>query len=121
MFYAFRERETLQAVMEEVSGGRMHYMFNRVGGLKEEVPAGLDRAGPGRRSATVRRRLPDLDDLILRNEIFLARTVGVGVLTRGQAAAYGVSGPVARACGLDMDLRRDEPYLAYDRAATCRW
>ena len=53
VFYAFRERETLQAVMEEVSGGRMHYMFNRVGGLKEEVPAGWtgraragDRRGP---------------------------------------------------------------------------
>ncbi|MGZ4592959.1 MAG: NADH-quinone oxidoreductase subunit D-related protein, partial [Actinomycetes bacterium] len=47
IFYAFRERETLQAVMEEVSGGRMHYMFNRVGGLKEELPAGW--AGRARR------------------------------------------------------------------------
>ena len=112
VFYAFRERETLQAVMEEVSGGRMHYMFNRVGGLKEEVPAGWTgraRAAIGE----VRRRLPDLDNLIRRNEIFLARTVGVGVLTAEQAAAYGASGPVARACGLDLDLRRDEPYLAY--------
>ena len=46
MFYAFRERETIQAVMEELSGGRMHYMFNRVGGLKEDLPAGwLDRCG----------------------------------------------------------------------------
>jgi NADH-quinone oxidoreductase subunit D len=61
----------------------------------------------------VRRRLPDLDNLIRRNEIFLARTVGVGVLTAAQAAAYGASGPVARASGLDFDLRRDEPYLAY--------
>ena len=51
IFYAFRERETLQAVMEEASGGRMHYMFNRVGGLKEEVPAGLDRPGPRTPSA----------------------------------------------------------------------
>ncbi len=50
IFYAFRERETLQAVMEEVSGGRMHYMFNRVGGLKEDLPAGwLDRRRRGRR------------------------------------------------------------------------
>ncbi|MFB6397847.1 NADH-quinone oxidoreductase subunit D [Polymorphospora lycopeni] len=112
MFYAFRERETLQAVLEEVSGGRMHYMFNRVGGLKEEVPAGWTqraRAAIGQ----VRGRLPDLDNLIRRNEIFLARTVGVGVLTAAQAAAYGASGPVARASGLDFDLRRDDPYLAY--------
>ena len=51
---AFRERETLQTVLEEASGGRIHYMFNRVGGLKEEVPAGLDRTGPRRD----RRRTP---------------------------------------------------------------
>jgi len=105
MFYAFRERETLQAVLEEVSGGRIHYMFNRVGGLKEEVPAGWTgraRAAIGE----VRRSLPDLDNLIRRNEIFLARTVGVGVLSAAQAAAYGASGPVARASGLDLDLRQ---------------
>jgi NADH-quinone oxidoreductase subunit D len=112
VFYAFRERETLQAVMEEATGGRMHYMFNRVGGLKEEVPAGWTRRA---RAAIdeVRRRLPDLDNLIRNNEIFLARTVGVGVLSAEQAAAFGASGPVARASGLDFDLRRDEPYLAY--------
>jgi len=112
VFYAFRERETLQAVMEEASGGRMHYMFNRVGGIKEEVPAGW--TGRVREAvADVRRMMPDLDGLIRRNEIFLARTVGVGVLDPVTAAAYGVSGPVARASGLDFDLRRDEPYLAY--------
>ncbi|HKE68051.1 MAG TPA: NADH-quinone oxidoreductase subunit D, partial [Nocardioidaceae bacterium] len=112
IFYAFRERETIQAVMEEVSGGRMHYMFNRVGGLKEEVPAGwTTRARQA--IADVRRRLPDLDHLIRRNDIFLARTTGVGVLTAAAAAAYGASGPIARASGLDFDLRRDAPYLAY--------
>jgi NADH-quinone oxidoreductase subunit D len=112
VFYAFRERETLQAVMEEASGGRMHYMFNRVGGVKEDVPAGW--TGRVRQAiADVRRRMPDLDGLIRRNEIFLARTVGIGVLDPATAAAYGVSGPVARASGLDLDLRRDEPYLAY--------
>lgn len=112
VFYAFREREVLQAVMEEATGGRMHYMFNRIGGLKEEVPAGWTRRA---REAVdlVASRMPMLDDLIRRNDIFLARTVGVGVLTAEQAAAYGASGPVARASGLDFDLRRDEPYLAY--------
>ncbi|MBV1853449.1 NADH-quinone oxidoreductase subunit D [Catellatospora tritici] len=112
MFYAFREREVLQAVMEEATGGRMHYMFNRVGGLKEEVPAGWTRRA---REAVdlVESRMPALDDLIRRNDIFLARTVGVGVLSAADAAAYGASGPVARASGLDFDLRRDEPYLAY--------
>lgn len=109
---AFRSRETLQAVLEEASGGRIHYMFNRVGGLKEEVPAGW--TGRARTAVDdVRRWMPELDRLIRGNETFLARTVGVGVLPAKTAAAYGASGPVARASGLDIDLRRDEPYLAY--------
>ncbi len=112
IFYAFREREELQAVMEEVSGGRMHYMFNRVGGLKADLPAGwLDRACAA--VAAVRRRLPDLESLIVGNEILAARTRGVGVLPVPTALAYGVSGPIARASGVDVDLRRDAPYLAY--------
>jgi NADH-quinone oxidoreductase subunit D len=113
IFYAFRERETVQAVMEELSGGRMHYMFNRVGGLKEDLPVGwLDRAGAA--VDAVRRRLPDIENLVLGNEIFRARTVGVGRLAPELIASYGVSGPIARASGVDFDLRRDEPYLAYD-------
>ena len=112
IFYAFREREELQAVMEEASGGRMHYMFNRVGGLKEDVPAGW----LGRVSAaitSVRRRLPDLESMLVGNEILRARTLGVGVLDAATCATYGVSGPIARASGLDIDLRRDAPSLAY--------
>ncbi len=112
IFYSFREREVLQHVMEELSGGRMHYMFNRVGGLKEDLPAGwLDRAEQA--VTDVRRRLPELTEFVLGNDIFQARTVGVGKLPVEIAQAYGVSGPIARASGLDFDLRRDEPYLAY--------
>ncbi len=112
IFYAFRERETVQQVMEEISGGRMHYMFNRVGGLKEDLPAGwLGRAAAA--VAAVRRRLDEIRDIILGNEIFQARTVGVGRLSPELVQQYGVSGPIARASGVDFDLRRDEPYLAY--------
>ncbi|TDB92757.1 NADH-quinone oxidoreductase subunit D [Actinomadura sp. 7K534] len=112
VFYAFREREVLQRVMEEISGGRMHYMFNRVGGLKEELPAGWT-ARARTAVSDVRARMGDIDDIIMGNEIFRARTRGVGVLTQEQILQYGVSGPIARASGLDFDLRRDEPYLAY--------
>ncbi|MER6944401.1 NADH-quinone oxidoreductase subunit D [Nonomuraea sp. NPDC000554] len=112
VFYAFNERERIQGVMEEISGGRMHYMFNRVGGLKEDLPLGwLDRVSEV--VAETRRRVPDIENLILNNEIFLARTRGVGVLSREQIMQYGVSGPIARASGVDFDLRRDQPYLAY--------
>jgi NADH-quinone oxidoreductase subunit D len=110
---AFDAREAVQAILEEACGGRIHYMFNRVGGLKEEVPDGWNtraRAAIG----TVRRHLPELDRLIRTGEKFLARTAGIGVLTPAHAAAYGVSGPAARASGLDFDLRRDEPYLGYE-------
>jgi NADH-quinone oxidoreductase subunit D len=112
IFYAFREREAIQQVMEEISGGRMHYMFNRVGGLKEDLPAGwLSRVSSA--VSGVRSRLPALRDMVLGNEIFQARTRGVGVLSAEAIHAYGVSGPIARASGVDFDLRRDEPYLAY--------
>ncbi|GAA3118165.1 hypothetical protein [Nonomuraea salmonea] len=77
LFYSFNERERIQAVMEEISGGRMHYMFNRVGGLKEDLPLGwLDRVSAA--VAETRRRVPDIENLILHNEIFIARTKGVG-------------------------------------------
>src|SRR6188768_1919660 len=105
IFYAFRERETIQEVMEEVSGGRMHYMFNRVGGLKEDLPAGWASRARGA-VAAVRSRMDVYDDLVLGNEIFRGRTRGVGVLTPAAVHAYGVSGPIARASGVDFDLRR---------------
>jgi NADH-quinone oxidoreductase subunit D len=112
IFFAFREREELQQVMEEISGGRMHYMFNRVGGLKEDLPAGW--LGRTRKTVHgVRARMSNIADLIMGNEIFRARTRGVGMLSREQILQYGVSGPIARASGVDFDLRRDEPYLAY--------
>lgn len=112
MFHAFTEREKLQYALEEVSGGRMHYMFNRVGGLKEDLPAGwTGRAAEA--VAAVRGRMGIFDDLVLGNEIFRARTRGVGTLDPRTVHAYGVSGPIARASGVDFDLRRDEPYLAY--------
>jgi NADH-quinone oxidoreductase subunit D len=116
VFYAFTEREQLQRVMEEISGGRMHYMFNRVGGLKEDLPAGwLGRVAET--VTAVRRGVTQIDRLIMGNEIFRARTRGVGVLTREQVEQFGVSGPIARAAGVDFDLRRDEPYLAYGELA----
>jgi NADH-quinone oxidoreductase subunit D len=100
------QREIVQAVLEEATGGRIHYMANRVGGLKEDVPAGwTDRVR--RAVEAVRADVPPVPDV----------PAGAGVLSAADAAAYGVSGPVARACGLDVDLRRDDPYLAYGELA----
>jgi NADH-quinone oxidoreductase subunit D len=112
---AFDARDSIQSIMEEISGGRMHYMFNRVGGLKEEIPAGwLARAC--RVIDEVRAALPAIG-AILGQDGFRDRTRAIGVLTPAQVRQYGVSGPAARACGVDFDLRRDEPYLAYAELA----
>ena len=109
---ALHQREAVLGVMEELSGGRMHYMFNRVGGLKEDLPEGwLDRARNA--SAEVRRVLPLLTEETGVNSAFGERTKGVGVLDVAAVGEYGVSGPVARASGGTVDLRVDEPYLAY--------
>lgn len=113
---ARQARERLLAVMEEISGGRMHFMFNRVGGLKEELPAGwLGRVGAA--AAAVRTGLPRIGAVVSGSAEFRGRAEGVGVLSAGQVAQYGVSGPAARASGVDFDLRRDEPYLAYGELA----
>ncbi len=113
---AARARELLQSIMEEISGGRMHYMFNRVGGLKEELPEGwLGRVGAA--AAGVRADLPRIGAIVRDSERFRGRTRGVGVLTEEQVRQFGVSGPAARASGVDFDLRRDEPYLAYEELA----
>jgi NADH-quinone oxidoreductase subunit D len=113
---AMRAREQLQTIMEEVSGGRMHYMFNRVGGLKEELPAGwLGRVGAV--AGEVRGGLPRIGAIVRGSEPFRRRLRNVGVVTGEQVRQYGVSGPAARASGVDFDLRRDEPYLAYAELA----
>ena len=112
MFYAFREREMIQDMMESATGARMHHSFARVGGLKDDLPRGFLK-----RSAEVlewiRKKLRDFEQLILGNEIFLARTKGIGVLPAEAAVAFGCSGPVLHASGVPMDPRKDEPYEKY--------
>ena len=109
---AFAARERVLEVMEEATGGRMHFMFNRVGGLKEDVPEGWSRR-VREVAGHVRVALPTIGGRVRDDPVFRARTRGVGRLTRESVAAYGVSGPVARSSGAPLDLRLDEPYLAY--------
>ncbi|CAN5781292.1 NADH-quinone oxidoreductase subunit D [soil metagenome] len=113
VMYAFRERELLQSAMEMATGGRLHFGFIRPGGLKEDVPRGfVDLALRGIRQ--LQNAIPDYEDLLLGNEIFKARTVGVGILDPDLAVEYGVSGPILRASGVPYDVRKADPYLNYD-------
>lgn len=112
--YAFRERERILDLLEAMTGARLTYNWIRPGGVPADLPDGF---GEGVR-AFVRDFLPELpryDTLLTQNPIFRIRCEGVGVISRQAALAFGASGPVARASGLDFDIRRTNPYEVYDR------
>jgi NADH-quinone oxidoreductase subunit D len=107
--HGHREREAVLRVMEELTGGRVHFMANQVGGLKQEAPQGWTTR-VREAVSEVRAGLPALDALVAGAA---DRLGGIGVLRPEDVLAHGVSGPVARASGVDLDLRRDDPYLVY--------
>lgn len=113
MFYGFREREVILDFYEMVTGLRMNHGYVIPGGVWEDLPQGWDDAA---RSIleVMPRRIDEYEELISENPIFLERTKGVGVITAEQASALGATGPIARATGIDWDLRRDLPYEAYE-------
>lgn len=114
MFYAFREREEIQALMEWITGGRLHLTYCRVGGLKQDLPRGAIQMSR-ELVPKMRARIREYEDLVLGNEIFQARTKGIGVLPADVACSYGVSGAPLQAAGVPEDARKTEPYLFYDQ------
>jgi NADH-quinone oxidoreductase subunit D len=112
IFYSFREREAIQALLESATGARMHHSYARVGGLKDDLPRGF-LARSAEILAYVRRKLRDYDNLIMGNEIIFARTKGVGALPAETAIAYGCSGPTLQATGVAFDPRKADPYEKY--------
>lgn len=112
--YAWRERETIIDLFEEVSGDRMMYAYFRPGGLAWDVPRNFkQRVREVLKSA--RQGIADFDHLLTENEIFLARTRNVGKISAAEAIDWGMSGPSIRASGVPLDVRKDEPYLKYDQ------
>ena len=112
IFYSFIERELVQDLMESATGARMHHSYVRVGGLKDDLPAGfLKRSGEA--LVAIRKWIKTFEHLIMGNEIVFARCRNIGVLPGDVAIAYGCSGPVLHASGVAMDPRKDEPYEKY--------
>ena len=112
IFYAFREREMIQDLMESCTGARMHHSFCRVGGLKDDLPRGfLKRSLEVLRA--VRAAVDEFETLIMGNEIIFKRCRDIGILPAATALAYGCSGPTLQASGVPMDPRKDEPYEMY--------
>jgi NADH-quinone oxidoreductase subunit D len=108
VFYAFRDREHVLNLMEAVTGGRFHPNFDRVGGLKDDLPKGW-----GDETKAVMRKVIEfceqMETLLVGNRIFEERTRSIGVIPQKVALDYGLSGANLRASGVDYDIRRDEP------------
>ena len=107
VFMAFRDREYVLNLIEGATGGRFHPNFDRIGGLKEDLPAGfVDETRVVMKK--LRNFCDEMENLLFGNEIFQSRTRGIGVIPKDVAMQYGLSGANLRASGVDWDLRRDQ-------------
>jgi NADH-quinone oxidoreductase subunit D len=112
--YNLKFREWLWELLEEISGARLTHSYLRIGGVSGDMPEGwgerlLDVLARGRSV------LAEVDKLLTRNRIFRDRMDGIGIITREDIAQYGITGPMARSAGVAYDVRKDHPYLVYDR------
>jgi len=112
-FYAFRQREKILNLIEAASGGRMTPSYFRIGGLMMDLPAGFERR--------VKQFLEDFpaaldmfDTLVTGNTLWQSRTKDIGVITAEEAIDWGLTGPCLRGSGVNLDLRRDNPYSGYE-------
>ena len=112
--YFMKAREYLYEIVEQVTGARLTVSYGRIGGVKADLPGGIDENIQGALKQ-VERELSEVDKLLTRNRIWVDRTRDVGVLTKENAIAHGITGPVARASGINYDVRKAFPYFVYDR------
>jgi NADH-quinone oxidoreductase subunit D len=113
ILYAFRERERIQNIFEAVTGARMMFHYLRIGGVKADLPADIPERIWEYVESLEANLQRDFVDLIEGNEIFVARTRGVGRMSQEKAVEIGVTGPALRCTGVDFDIRRDYPYSWY--------
>ena len=121
VFFAFRDREYVLNLIEAATGGRFHPNFDRIGGLKDDLPAGfIDETRMVMKK--LRTFCDQIEDLLFGNEIFQSRTRGIGVIPKDVALQYGLSGANLRASGVDWDLRRDQELpMAWNKADWKVW
>ncbi len=110
----FREREYIMDLWEMLTGARLTHSFARIGGVAKDIPDGF-REKMAAALEVIPKRMAEYDRLIRNNRIFLARGTNVGIFTSEDCAAWRVTGPTLRAAGCPRDLRKDEPFAAYDR------
>jgi NADH-quinone oxidoreductase subunit D len=113
MIYGWREREMVLRFLEKITGLRMNHNFIRPGGVAADLPDGWQHDAE-ELCGIVERGVREYSDLLSENPIFLERLMGVGSISTEDALALGVTGPILRATGFPWDLRKAQPYLAYD-------
>ena len=114
ILYAFKERERIQNLFESVSGARMMHNYIRIGGIKQDVPDDFHNRVTNI-LPVLKQAINECDQLLSQNEIFLARTKNIGVISSEDAIAWGMSGPALRAAGVVEDVRVRDPYQVYER------
>ena len=114
-FYGFREREKIYDLLEILTGQRMNNTYMRVGGVAADLNPQFITGLTDFIAFFKTKAMSELHTMLTENIIWKKRTQGVGLLTREDVLALSATGPVARGSGLDHDMRRDEPYLVYDR------
>ncbi|EJO69189.1 NADH-quinone oxidoreductase subunit D [Leptospira kirschneri] len=114
MLHLFHHRENIYQIIEKLTGARLTTTFCRIGGLEKDIYPDFVKevklVCKGLKPA-----IEEFNSLLLKNKIFLGRTEGIGGISAENAIAYGYTGPNLRAAGVDWDVRKDEPYLFYDR------
>ncbi len=115
--YGFNEREYIYDICEYVSGARFTTSWTRVGGLNQDLPDEAIFKKMVKRfiNDELPSTLADMEGLLNKNRIFIDRTAGIGTISTEDAIAWSLSGPVARSAGVKRDLRKDEPYLCYEK------
>ncbi len=112
-FYAFRDRESILSLLEEVSGQRMMFNYIRIGGVQQDLPKGWLAKAEKLVKEKLLGYVDEYEDIITNNPIFISRTKGLGIIDANTARAFGLTGPNIRASGIDYDVRTAHPYSRY--------
>ena len=114
VFYMFNDRERIFDVISAITGGRMHPGWFRIGGVAQDLPKGWRELV---RNFTTRfpKKLREYNNMIVKNRLYKARTIGIGIYNTEEAIEWGVTGPGLRATGFDWDFRKKRPYSNYDQ------